>query len=270
MAVARRALALLFACAAREAVGTACFLDLQENSTALKAAIIEGLTTCLKTECEDVTATHLFNASGGNRMLLALTDPCTNALTKDIKCSTKWMDVLVLGYSVKAFIPPTMWNKTWGEVCPSTCACCGTGDCTVDLGSSCDTETGGTCSLLSCAASRGGTRCVGGVCKCASGYCAKGGICFPSSKASCVADTGGTCSVTGCSRSRGDTKCKAGTCLCKTGGCAWKGACFPVTDTGGSCSALSCDVSRGPTTCHRGRCLCKENYVAVAGMCVAL
>mmetsp|Transcript_49879 Transcript_49879/g.161376 ORF Transcript_49879/g.161376 Transcript_49879/m.161376 type:complete len:204 (+) Transcript_49879:316-927(+) len=203
-------------------------------------------------------------------MLLALTDPCTNALTKDIKCSTKWMDVLVLGYSVKAFIPPTMWNKTWGEVCPSTCACCGTGDCTVDLGSSCDTETGGTCSLLSCAASRGGTRCVGGVCKCASGYCAKGGICFPSSKASCVADTGGTCSVTGCSRSRGDTKCKAGTCLCKTGGCAWKGACFPVTDTGGSCSALSCDVSRGPTTCHRGRCLCKENYVAVAGMCVAL
>jgi len=137
-------------------------------------------------------------------------------------------------------------------------------------GSSCDTETGGTCSLLSCAASRGATRCVSGACKCAPGYCAKGGSCFPSSPASCVADTGGTCSVTSCKSSRGDTKCKAGTCLCKTGGCAWKGACFAATDTGGSCSVLPCGLSRGPTTCHRGRCLCKDKYVAVAGMCVAM
>mmetsp|Transcript_164476 Transcript_164476/g.527515 ORF Transcript_164476/g.527515 Transcript_164476/m.527515 type:complete len:184 (-) Transcript_164476:103-654(-) len=132
MAVVRRALALFFACAAREVVGAACFFDQQENATTLSAELIDGLTICLKSKCENMDVVHLFNASGGNNMTAALKDPCMNFLMKDIKCSTKWADVLILGYSAKAFIPPKMWGRTWGDTCPTKCMCCGNGDCTVD------------------------------------------------------------------------------------------------------------------------------------------
>jgi len=131
----------------------------------------------------------------------------------------------------------------------------------------CEASTGGTCGVFSCSKSRGATKCIGGHCVCAHGFCAKAGFCYPMSSQSCMADTGGTCSVTSCRNSRGKTKCKHGRCLCKTGGCAWKGKCFPVTDTGGTCSLMGCSSSRGHTTCHRGRCLCRAGFVAVHGRC---
>merc|ERR1719232_443602 len=40
--------------------------------------------------------------------------------------------------------------------------------------STCETDTYGTCSLRGCDSSRGATKCVGGKCLCADGYCAKG------------------------------------------------------------------------------------------------
>eukprot|EP00932_Pfiesteria_piscicida_P018163 SRR837773.5029.p1 GENE.SRR837773.5029~~SRR837773.5029.p1 ORF type:complete len:254 (-),score=61.32 SRR837773.5029:58-819(-) len=158
-----------------------------------------------------------------------------------------------------------MWQEqTWGDVLGAIQANAS------DSGYGCETTTGGTCSMFSCKASRGATRCVSGLCKCAPGYCAKSGTCFPSTPAACLADTGGTCSVTGCRSSRGPTKCEQGRCLCTTGNCAWNGRCFPVTDTGGTCSYFGCDKSRGQTTCHKGRCICQMNFVAVDGRCVSL
>jgi len=156
-----------------------------------------------------------------------------------------------------------MWGgTTWDDILLSIQA-------NTSSDGSCQEDTYGTCSVFSCAESRGATKCSGGKCVCASGYCAKSGTCYPQA-GQCVTDSGGSCSVLSCKSSRGATKCKSGKCLCKTGGCAWKGKCYPIADTGGSCSLLSCGASRGPTTCHRGRCLCKDGYVAVSGRCELL
>lgn len=156
-----------------------------------------------------------------------------------------------------------MWAvPTWGDTVAMLQS-----NVSTEEASRCDFDTGGTCSLLSCASSRGATMCSKGRCLCQEGFCSKAGLCYPSSPAMCISDTGGTCAVGSCSSSRGNTKCKSRKCLCKTGGCAWKGSCLPITDTGGSCSVLSCSSSRGPTTCHRGRCLCQNGFVSVKGRC---
>jgi len=131
----------------------------------------------------------------------------------------------------------------------------------------CDSDTHGTCTIKSCARSRGGVECKNGKCLCAKGYCAQSGTCFPQTGV-CVEDSGGSCGIFSCKKSRGETKCKSGKCLCTMGGCAWKGKCMPVTFTGGTCKLMGCASSRGITTCHKGKCLCKNGYVSIHGICV--
>jgi len=132
----------------------------------------------------------------------------------------------------------------------------------------CVAQTGATCSMFACKASRGATDCVKMQCQCATGFCAQAGTCYPTSPTQCLEDTGGSCTVSACRSSRGGTYCDSGKCLCNPGNCAWKGTCFPATDTGGTCKAFGCDSSRGPSTCNQGRCLCQDGYVAVKGTCV--
>jgi len=90
-------------------------------------------------------------------------------------------------------------------------------------GGTCINDSGGTCSLLSCASTRGPTTCINGACVCDSGYCAIDGAC------SCPQDTGGTCAHLSCDGTRGPTNCVKGKCLCKVGTCAIKGMCLDST-----------------------------------------
>eukprot|EP00405_Crypthecodinium_cohnii_P004711 CAMPEP_0194749816 /NCGR_PEP_ID=MMETSP0323_2-20130528/3912_1 /TAXON_ID=2866 ORGANISM="Crypthecodinium cohnii, Strain Seligo" /NCGR_SAMPLE_ID=MMETSP0323_2 /ASSEMBLY_ACC=CAM_ASM_000346 /LENGTH=236 /DNA_ID=CAMNT_0039665103 /DNA_START=69 /DNA_END=779 /DNA_ORIENTATION=+ len=153
-----------------------------------------------------------------------------------------------------------MWEETtWDDI--------------ISLASStgyCETDSGGSCMLLGCAATRGGTECKSQKCMCAPGHCAFGGTCFPSDPTKCTQDTGGTCNVAFCAKSRGETECTGGKCMCAPGHCASSGLCYAVTDTGGTCSMMSCAHTRGPTTCSGGRCLCKAGFVAVNGVCMPM
>eukprot|EP00405_Crypthecodinium_cohnii_P015944 CAMPEP_0206456964 /NCGR_PEP_ID=MMETSP0324_2-20121206/22677_1 /ASSEMBLY_ACC=CAM_ASM_000836 /TAXON_ID=2866 /ORGANISM="Crypthecodinium cohnii, Strain Seligo" /LENGTH=266 /DNA_ID=CAMNT_0053927991 /DNA_START=206 /DNA_END=1007 /DNA_ORIENTATION=- len=67
----------------------------------------------------------------------------------------------------------------------------------------CELQTGATCAIFSCKESRGPTECKDLLCQCASGWCAKDGICLPSLRAVCLTDSGGTCYADGCDASRG-------------------------------------------------------------------
>eukprot|EP00928_Gymnodinium_smaydae_P053511 TRINITY_DN37489_c0_g1_i1.p1 TRINITY_DN37489_c0_g1~~TRINITY_DN37489_c0_g1_i1.p1 ORF type:complete len:236 (+),score=51.17 TRINITY_DN37489_c0_g1_i1:75-710(+) len=137
-------------------------------------------------------------------------------------------------------------------------------------------DTGGSCSILSCADSRGATVCAKRKCYCAQGWTAKLGTCVAKA-GQCNAETGGSCAVLDCDSWRGETKCwgpNNGTthvpgpknrCVCKTGYCASAGKCYNQRHTGGSCDVFSCADSRGPTICHNGKCICKEGYFATQG-----
>jgi len=133
----------------------------------------------------------------------------------------------------------------------------------------CDADTYGSCSIQSCAVSRGATQCVSHKCLCKEGHCAQDGVCFPK-PGYCQKDSGGTCSALSCSSSRGKADCKSGKCLCQEGNCAWGGTCLPATDSGGTCGYTGCKASRGSTTCHKGKCLCQAGFVARNGRCLAV
>eukprot|EP00446_Apocalathium_sp_SHHI-4_P037746 CAMPEP_0177311598 /NCGR_PEP_ID=MMETSP0368-20130122/10441_1 /TAXON_ID=447022 ORGANISM="Scrippsiella hangoei-like, Strain SHHI-4" /NCGR_SAMPLE_ID=MMETSP0368 /ASSEMBLY_ACC=CAM_ASM_000363 /LENGTH=227 /DNA_ID=CAMNT_0018770601 /DNA_START=54 /DNA_END=735 /DNA_ORIENTATION=- len=59
----------------------------------------------------------------------------------------------------------------------------------------CVVQTGATCSMFACKASRGATDCVKMQCQCATGFCAQAGTCYPTSPTQCLEDTGGSCTV---------------------------------------------------------------------------
>lgn len=96
----------------------------------------------------------------------------------------------------------------------------------------CNTDTGGTCKIMGCSASRGPTTCTkfgweagtGHQCHCQKGYCAtKQGTCRVQ-RGVCTKSTGGSCGFFGCHRSR-NAVCQHGQCVCSYGRCAVNGVC---------------------------------------------
>mmetsp|Transcript_30748 Transcript_30748/g.57607 ORF Transcript_30748/g.57607 Transcript_30748/m.57607 type:complete len:373 (+) Transcript_30748:34-1152(+) len=97
--------------------------------------------------------------------------------------------------------------------------------------SKCVADTGGSCGWMSCAASRGKTKCSNQKCLCANGYCADEGKCikfstFQRTQPCKHIDTGTSCRWSHCDAQIGHTKCDSLTagkgtykCLCKSHYC---------------------------------------------------
>mmetsp|Transcript_7442 Transcript_7442/g.20408 ORF Transcript_7442/g.20408 Transcript_7442/m.20408 type:complete len:183 (-) Transcript_7442:88-636(-) len=109
---------------------------------------------------------------------------------------------------------------------------------------SCANDTGGTCWVFVCDATRGNTTCgreVGYKCVCDAGTCAVDGKCEE-----CTGDTGGTCRLLTCDSSR-NARCVRGRCVCAPGYCALFGKCVSVGngDSSGDAS-ISAGLAEGP------------------------
>jgi len=132
----------------------------------------------------------------------------------------------------------------------------------------CQKDTGGTCSTLSCDSSRGPVDCIDGKCVCRFGYCAVSGTCINS----CESFTTGTCAELDCNTDRGPVDCIDGKCVCQAGTCAdanQYSCSHPCEeDSGGTCAFLACKSSRGPTTCIDGKCICEAGYCSQTGTCM--
>uniref|UniRef100_A0A7S1S775 Beta-lactamase-related domain-containing protein n=1 Tax=Alexandrium catenella TaxID=2925 RepID=A0A7S1S775_ALECA len=127
--------------------------------------------------------------------------------------------------------------------------------------SKCAADTGGTCRVLSCDASRGPTTCKRGTtCVCQEGFCAQEGKCVRRSElSSCCRDTGGTCSLLGCDASRGAVTCvregfmsMSGRCICREGLCAEAGRCIPPGPLLLARNVSRAEGSWAATSDHRG------------------
>lgn len=109
---------------------------------------------------------------------------------------------------------------------------------------SCSNDTGGTCWILACDATRGSTTCgrqFGYKCLCDAGTCAVDGNCVD-----CTGDTGGTCKFLRCDSSR-NAICASGRCVCAPGHCALFAKCVSV-GIGNSIgdASISVGLAEGP------------------------
>eukprot|EP00928_Gymnodinium_smaydae_P081241 TRINITY_DN64795_c0_g1_i1.p1 TRINITY_DN64795_c0_g1~~TRINITY_DN64795_c0_g1_i1.p1 ORF type:complete len:900 (-),score=220.23 TRINITY_DN64795_c0_g1_i1:75-2651(-) len=135
----------------------------------------------------------------------------------------------------------------------------------------CMADTGGTCHIFGCDASRGDAECKDGHCICKNGLCNTGGRCDPPG---CSKDTTGTCYLLGCSSSRGPVTCQNHKCICQDGYCNEEGVCRKPQAieacpraTGGSCHIFGCASSRGEVECVNQKCICKDGYCNNRGIC---
>mmetsp|Transcript_7549 Transcript_7549/g.16219 ORF Transcript_7549/g.16219 Transcript_7549/m.16219 type:complete len:379 (+) Transcript_7549:26-1162(+) len=150
----------------------------------------------------------------------------------------------------------------------------------------CLPDTGGTCRIFGCHASRGSTDCESGHCLCADGNCAQDGVCVPE-QTFCEKQTGRRCPFGPCDNFLG-ASCENAICVCPADSCAdSSGVCrrpgdgavwtayLSVPDgharsrTDGTCRLDPCDPSRGPTICTENNyCICQPGYSADArGLC---
>jgi len=97
----------------------------------------------------------------------------------------------------------------------------------------CPKDTGGTCMLMNCDASRGEVECVQHRCLCQAGYCNNHGHCVkdrdqpePDPSPVCSQNTGGTCKMASCYSFRGPVECISDQCVCRPGYCNILGTCW--------------------------------------------
>mmetsp|Transcript_78436 Transcript_78436/g.197024 ORF Transcript_78436/g.197024 Transcript_78436/m.197024 type:complete len:774 (-) Transcript_78436:27-2348(-) len=118
----------------------------------------------------------------------------------------------------------------------------------VNNGGECPTDTGGSCVMFSCGASRGEVMCDRRRCKCKPGFCNDFGVCRSPAEMSgagqtsrglgeesgdrCSANTGGKCRLTSCYGFRGPTVCNdEHQCVCQPGTCGVLGVCHKQMGT---------------------------------------
>uniref|UniRef100_A0A7S1LKV1 EGF-like domain-containing protein n=1 Tax=Alexandrium catenella TaxID=2925 RepID=A0A7S1LKV1_ALECA len=161
----------------------------------------------------------------------------------------------------------------------------------------CTTWTGGTCTISSCAASRGATECSAFRCVCRSGFCEQNGVCrFNTHRATQQYAGAWGAPTTGSWGMPGGSSWGAPAPTATAGwGAAW-GAPSPSAgwgapsawgtpgtvgstssgragnrDTGGTCMLGDCDRSRGDTHCSHNtgfKCMCRKGSRVVRGRCV--
>lgn len=117
----------------------------------------------------------------------------------------------------------------------------------VSFAGNCPADTGGSCAMLNCAASRGETVCVHRRCLCKPGYCNIQGRCVPEKMVA------GAPSASSAREGPGEEYQPDWLCKADTGRHCWTHNCYPF---------------QGPTTCdERRHCVCQQGFCSIHGVC---
>lgn len=102
--------------------GSSCAAEAQAAKDAsMSETSMANYSSCLNSGCNDLTGSELVIISGFEA---AGTLGCDNPLLASVGCDDEFQTVELVGTSMKALLPESMWPVKLGTVCPKHCKKC--------------------------------------------------------------------------------------------------------------------------------------------------